>query len=164
MQPPPYAAPAPCLKRDEIENNANFMYRVHRCATGEVIRCYFTLAGCFSKSRNMEICGGGNSSVSRGWEAKGSWFKSRLRTNVGNSSGSMRGARTPSENCQGTFEQGTICSDRTLGWAGDSSRAVPCLCLNSAGIGSSTLPTTPQGGKNMVVFLTVSFHIPSVFH
>lgn len=38
-----------------------------------------------------------------------------------------------------------MCSDTDQRWAGDSSNHIPFP--SAAGIGSSTLPTTPQGGK-----------------
>lgn len=86
------AAPALRLKRDEIENNATFMYRVHVCvrsvpqerwSDSPVLRRI-----AFQNQEIWRSVGCGSSSAEK---RKGSWFKFWLRTNVGNGAGSMRG-------------------------------------------------------------------------
>lgn len=131
------------------------MYRLNTCATEEVIGCYFTMAGCFSKSRNMEICRGGSCSVSRVWELEGSWFKSQLRTTVGKGGDSI--AEVYLSKVWTPYAQ-------TGHWDEPVTRLgfYPAFAEMQLGI-NPRLKHPPHKGTTVVVFLTVSFHIPSVF-
>lgn len=59
---------------------------------------------------------------------------------------------TSSQHHRGTFEQGAECPNTYLG----SFRGLPCPCPYSFGIGSGTLPVTPEG--------IINPHIELVFH